>query len=81
MHFTHSLTAALALAGSAVAAPSFTVGLSKAMRQRGRSFIGTAVTFRNPDDAQERAIYSNRADFNSYVSVQTSDLRLLTNIR
>jgi endo-1,4-beta-xylanase len=66
MFFTHSLTAALALAGSALAAPSVVEqGLSKSMRQRGRSFIGTAVTFRNPNDPRERAIYSNKVDFNS----------------
>jgi hypothetical protein len=66
MHFTNSFTAALALAGSALASPTdkrATVGLSKAMRQRGRSFIGTAFTFHG--DAQEVALVENRADFNS----------------
>ncbi|KAK5172794.1 uncharacterized protein LTR77_002914 [Saxophila tyrrhenica] len=66
MHFTNSFTAALALAGSALASPTdkrATVGLSKAMRQRGRSFIGTALTLRG--DAQELAIVENKADFNS----------------
>ena len=67
MHFTHSFTAVLALASSAFASPieerATSVGLSKAMRQRGRSFIGTAVTIR--DDPQEVAIYTNKVDFNS----------------
>ena len=66
MHFTSSVTAALALAGSALATPAekrATVGLSKAMRQRGRSFIGTALTLRGDD--QELAIVENKADFNS----------------
>ncbi|KAK3083569.1 hypothetical protein LTR53_020172, partial [Teratosphaeriaceae sp. CCFEE 6253] len=35
------------------------------MKKRGRSFIGTAVTFRNPPDTAEAAIYGNKADFNS----------------
>ena len=66
MHFTHFVTAGLALAGNALASPSekrTTIGLSEAMRARGRSWIGTAVTFR--DDPKERAIYGNKADFNS----------------
>ena len=67
MHFTQTLTAALALGGSALASPAaekrVTVGLSKAMRQRGRSFIGTALTFHGDD--QELAIVENRVDFNS----------------
>jgi hypothetical protein len=66
MLFTHSLAVVLALAGSAVSLPSeerATVVLSKTMRQRGRSFIGTAVTFR--DDPKEAASYGNKADFNS----------------
>ncbi|KAK3708756.1 hypothetical protein LTR37_011277 [Vermiconidia calcicola] len=40
-------------------------GLAKAMVARGRSFIGTAVTLRDPPDNKEAAIYSNKADFNS----------------
>jgi hypothetical protein len=66
MLFTHSLTALLALAGSALSSPTekrASVGLNQAMRQRGRNFIGTAVTFR--DDPKEAAIYGNKADFNS----------------
>lgn len=66
MHFIHSVTAVLALGGSALASPTekrATVGLSKAMRQRGRRFIGTALTLR--DNAQELAIVENRAEFNS----------------
>ena len=66
MHFTFSLTAVLALAGSALSLPleeRAAVGLANAMRQRGRSFIGTAVRFR--DDPKEAAIYGNKADFNS----------------
>ena len=35
------------------------------MLKRGRKFIGTAVTFRNPPDTAEAAIYGNKADFNS----------------
>lgn len=36
------------------------------MKARGREFIGVAVTYnRNPQDPKERAIYSNRNDFNS----------------
>lgn len=62
MHFTHSATALLALAGNALAAPK-KVGLAQAMMARGRSFIGTAVTFR--DDPKEEAIYGNKKDFNS----------------
>jgi endo-1,4-beta-xylanase len=67
MHFTHAFAAGLALAGSAIASPTEKrqggSGLARAMRQRGRSFIGTAVTFR--DDPKEAAIYGNKADFNS----------------
>ena len=66
MHFTHFATAGLALASNALASPSerhAATGLSKAMLARGRSWIGTAVTFR--DDPKERAIYGNKADFNS----------------
>jgi endo-1,4-beta-xylanase len=33
------------------------------MVSRGRTWIGTAVTFRN--DSTEAAIYGNKADFNS----------------
>lgn len=41
-------------------------GLWNAMAARGREFIGVAVTLnRNPQDPKERAIYSNRNDFNS----------------
>jgi endo-1,4-beta-xylanase len=66
MHFTHSLAAILVLAGSSLSSPvegRASVGLAQAMRARGRSWIGTAVTFR--DDPKEAAIYGNKAGFNS----------------
>ena len=66
MHFTHSLAGVLALAGSSLSSrveERASIGLAKAMRARGRSGIGTAVTFH--DDPKEAAIYGNKADFNS----------------
>ena len=66
MHFTHFVTAVLALAGNGLVSSSemrAATGLSTAMRARGRSWIGTAVKLR--DDPKERAIYGNKADFNS----------------
>lgn len=77
MHFTQVFTA-LALAGSAVAAPPpkyggpappappKAQGLATAMQARGREFIGTALTLRG--NATEEAIARNNADFNSFVT-------------
>lgn len=71
MHFSN-LVAGLALASSVIAAPPTPPGkpgdncddsLSKTMQQRGRSFIGTALTIRN--ETREGEII--KADFNSYV--------------
>jgi endo-1,4-beta-xylanase len=73
MHFTQVFTA-LALAGSALAAPPKyeapkpkpqPQGLATAMKARGREFIGTALTLRG--NATEEAIARNGADFNSFV--------------
>ncbi|TKX19039.1 endo-1,4-beta-xylanase-3 [Elsinoe australis] len=61
--------AALAYASTAVALPQEerhrNNGLYKAIKDRGRGFLGTALTLRNPADTQEAAIYGNKNDFNS----------------
>jgi endo-1,4-beta-xylanase len=72
MYLTQTLTAALAVAGGVVASPTAleerkAKGLASTMISRGRKFIGTAVTFRDPPDEKEMAIYGNRNDFNSCV--------------
>lgn len=71
MHFSHLLTA-LTLAGSAFAAPPKPKGkgLATAMKERGREFIGTALTLRGNET--EEAIARNPADFNSCVSQSSS---------
>ncbi|CAI9631322.1 glycoside hydrolase family 10 protein [Alternaria burnsii] len=62
-----SIVASLALAGSAVASPTYGHGkdndsLYKSMKKAGRSFIGTALTLRN--ETREGEII--KADFNSF---------------
>lgn len=70
MHFTQLLTT-LALAGSAFAMPpKGPKGLADAMKERGREFIGTALTLRG--NATEEAIARNPADFNSSVCVRAT---------
>ncbi|KAI5357258.1 Putative glycoside hydrolase family 10 domain, glycoside hydrolase superfamily [Septoria linicola] len=71
MHIQDLCIATLAFAGAALAEPEAAngygskakTGLWTAMRDRGRKFIGTALTIR--DDPSETAIISNKADFNS----------------
>ncbi|KAK5721598.1 hypothetical protein LTR15_006187 [Elasticomyces elasticus] len=71
MRFIQTAAVLLAAASDVLAAPPGykpsppkpVKGLATAMKARGRSFIGTAVTFRN--DTEEAAIYGNKADFNS----------------
>jgi len=65
MHFTQVFTA-LTLAGAAFAHPQSkpkAKGLATAMKDRGREFIGTALTLRGNET--EEAIARNGADFNS----------------
>ncbi|EME80661.1 glycoside hydrolase family 10 protein [Pseudocercospora fijiensis CIRAD86] len=76
MHPNTLLTSILSLSAACTASPqnhgygyghgysSPTTGLAKAMRENGRSFIGTAMKLRL-DDTSELAIISNNADFNS----------------
>ncbi|EGP85927.1 unnamed protein product [Zymoseptoria tritici ST99CH_3D1] len=69
MHFSNALLAVAALAGLTTASPIDSLdkrqsgGLAQAFLAKGRKFLGTAVTFRN--DAAERAIWTNKNDFNS----------------
>ncbi|KXT11846.1 hypothetical protein AC579_4275 [Pseudocercospora musae] len=68
MIFTALLASLLGLGAALVTSPASddsTTGLAKKMRQKGRSYIGTALTLRSPDDASEQAIVSNKDDFNS----------------
>lgn len=66
MHFSQLFTT-LTLAGAAFAAPKPKgKGLAAAMQERGREFIGTALTLRGNET--EEAIARNSADFNSFVS-------------
>ncbi|KAG8629142.1 hypothetical protein KVT40_003007 [Elsinoe batatas] len=64
-----TVTAVLACASAVTALPQDerhkAQGLYKAIKDRGRGFLGTAVTLRNPADTQEAAIYGNKNDFNS----------------
>jgi endo-1,4-beta-xylanase len=67
MHFSSLVASTLALASNAIAAPP-SIGhgrsdsLYKAMRSRGRSFIGTAWTIRANETAEPKII---KQDLNS----------------
>ncbi|KAF4549241.1 putative glycosyl hydrolase family 10 protein 2 [Elsinoe fawcettii] len=64
-----TVTAVLACASAVSARPQEerhkSQGLYKAIKDRGRGFLGTALTLRSPADTQEAAIYGNKNDFNS----------------
>jgi len=74
MHFSTLFTALLSATAVTAAPPQSykpapykpaPKGLWKAMQARGRNFIGTAITLRNPPDTKEAALYGNTNDFNS----------------